>query len=586
MRTRLKELLSKLHHSQSGAIALLCLAGLLIIFLTAMLMYDAGEAARDKMDVQIGADTAALSSAAVKSRSMNMVAYSNITKRILYGYNTIYTAALLALIETTGYYLYEAGKNAAQAIKTAPACATVVGCAVPIGFAVVAIDNAITAVKGILQLIFELIEFSTVNGARLFGFPTGSDTWRSAKEVTALDYYQEYMVKMQPWWSWGEAVTRGMRNGATLVGTFPIPNGEASRLRNKIRFGLNALGSVFDSVPAPDDLVSTTSKTDSMPVEQIPEFMGLGPFFSGIGVPKFVAHAKMCSGVLFSPEFWLMQYYMDHWRPSEGYWDDTHKPLGAKFAPRTLITLLEIAQMPVGCVFAALTLGHEVLPYDLKASVQSSPTALFGSTTPDNWLSATMNVAFGYKRGQGRFDDDARRSKMSFMTPDYQLAAGETLFRNDGYWAISKAEIMYDTGLVGELSSGISPSSVPAPFGAMLSGALNVFSNWFNEPGMFAPRWTARARPLALPNEGNDGALDRMDAMFHDQLPFMALTTPLALAYGEGGDFPALDDIANLPDQANSAISFLKNFGRDIVFMEMASDGYPVGVQQSGAWEK
>ena len=197
-----------------------------------------------------------------------------------------------------------------------------------------------------------------------------------------------------------------------------------------------------------------------------------------------------------------------------------------------------------------------------------------------------MNVAFGYKQGKGRFDDDARRSKMSFMTPDYQLAAGETLFRNDGYWAISKAEIMYDTGLVGELTSGISPSSVPAPFGEMLGGALGVFSNWFNEPGMFAPRWTARARPLALPNEGNDGALDRMDAMFHDQLPFMALTTPLALAYGEGGDFPELDDIANLPDQASSAISFLTNFGRDIVFMEMASDGYPVGVQQSGAWEK
>ena len=84
-----------------------------------------------------------------------------------------------------------------------------------------------------------------------------------------------------------------------------------------------------------------------------------------------------------------------------------------------------------------------------------------------------------------------------------------------------------------------------------------------------------------LENSGNED----MDKMFHDMLPFMALTTPLALAYGDGGSFPSIDQITNLEGNINSGLSFLQNFARDVIFMEMASDGYVVGKQQGG-WEK
>lgn len=585
LRERLRVLLERLHRQQDGAIAMACLAGLLIIFMTAMAMYDAGQAAQDKVDVQVGSDTAALSHASTKAKGMNMIAYSNITKRVLYGYNTIYTAAFLALVEATSYYIFQAAKNAKSAISSIPACITLIGCAVPITFATKAVSNALAAIEGVIQLVLELIEFIGVTGPRLFGIPTGGDVGRSIVEVTALDYYQEYTKKMNPWWSWGEAVTRGMRNGSTLVGTWPIPEGKASKLRDKIRFGMNAINSIFPSLPGADDIIGTTNKKDSLPIEQIPQAVNLGPFFSGIGIPRMAAHAKLCGGMFLTPEFWLMQYYLDHWRPSEGLWDNNDSLLGTRKKPRTLVTGLELLQLPVGCVIASLSLGHEVLPWNIKSSVSGNPIS-FGGDTKNEWLSASSNVAFGYRRGNGRFDDSGQRSKLAFIPKDYNLAGGGVFFRNDGYWSVSKAEIVYDAGFLTDIGANaqdsVDASAVPGIFGSLLNRALGVINDWFNEPTMWAPRWTSRMRPLALPRED---AHQDMDKMFHDMLPFMALTTPLALAYGDGGSFPSIDQITNLEGNINSGLSFLQNFARDVIFMEMASDGYVVGKQQGG-WEK
>lgn len=584
-------LLERLHASEGGAVALLCLAALLIIFMTALAMYDGQESAREKMNVQIGSDTAALSHAAIKARGMNMVAYSNVTKRILYGYNMIYISALMALIEATGYYLYEAGEEAASAIKNA---ITVVGIPAALIDAGQAILNAIEAVKGIVQLILELIEFGTVTGNRLYGLP-GGDQWRSAIEVASLDLYQEYIVKMTPWWAWGEAVTRGMRNGSTLVGTWPIPGGDVQRIRDKLRFVANIFTGITGVGSGADGIIKTTNNEDELPLEQIPELVNVGPFISSLGVPKWIAHAKLCASTLTSSEFWLMQFFKDHWLPSEGYWDDTSKPSGAMFAPRTLVTLLEIAQLPVGCVVSALTLGHEVLPYDIKARVQSAPWAIIGGDTSPIWLKQTSNVAIGYSRGDGRFSDSGKRQKFGFISNDYVMGADDELFRNDGYWTLSKAELIYEAGLMADLTADATGALNGANSIPGIGSVLNALKNWMNEPNMWAPRWTARMRPMALPREcpdqGDVGeystgcAFFDMDAMMHDSLPFMAATAPLALAYGDGGSFPGLDEIQNLEGNFNAAMNFLSGFARDVFFLERAADGFTID-RQIDAWEK
>jgi len=88
--------LERLHADRSGAVALLCLAGLLIVFMTALVMYDAGTASREKMKVQMSADAASYSMASVKARSMNIIAYMNVVKRSLASMFEMYVGMMYA----------------------------------------------------------------------------------------------------------------------------------------------------------------------------------------------------------------------------------------------------------------------------------------------------------------------------------------------------------------------------------------------------------------------------------------------------------------------------------------------------------
>lgn len=77
---------------------LLLLAAFLILFMMAMTLFDAGVAANDKMKVQVAADSASFSHSVVKSRSMNMISYANIIKRMFYSYLATYVNAWVAIL--------------------------------------------------------------------------------------------------------------------------------------------------------------------------------------------------------------------------------------------------------------------------------------------------------------------------------------------------------------------------------------------------------------------------------------------------------------------------------------------------------
>src|SRR5690554_1392413 len=103
MNSKINELIERLrlrqfHTNQSGAVALLLLASFLILFMLAMVLFDTGRAARDKMDVQIAADSGAYSHSIVKARTMNMVAYSNTIKRMIYAYANVFATGWAALM--------------------------------------------------------------------------------------------------------------------------------------------------------------------------------------------------------------------------------------------------------------------------------------------------------------------------------------------------------------------------------------------------------------------------------------------------------------------------------------------------------
>ena len=58
---KINNVLGRFNANQGGAVALMTMAALLIIMMMAWVVYDSGDAARDALDVQAAADTAAWS---------------------------------------------------------------------------------------------------------------------------------------------------------------------------------------------------------------------------------------------------------------------------------------------------------------------------------------------------------------------------------------------------------------------------------------------------------------------------------------------------------------------------------------------
>ena len=568
MLQRLKGWVERMHHDEGGAIVMLGLAGVMILFMTALVMYDAGEGAREKAEVQLASDTAALSHATTKARAMNMVAYANTTKRILYGYNVIYVSAYLALIETTGLYYALAAKHTALAAR--PWCAITVVC--PLMHLASAADNLVHALMGTIQLTMETIEAMFNNGPALMGLGVGGDTFRSVKEMAAMDFYQEYTSKISGWWSWGEATTRGIRNRATLIGTWPPPPGSFVRVRNfanGVMSAINTLG--IGSISSP-----FSSRQDELPIEREPS--------TPLSIASnLLGHTNMCFQTLTSLDFWAMQYYFQHHSKSKGYWKDNSGPYKAPFgrypSPKSLVTGLTIAQMPIGCLIAAVTFSNHGMPFEISYAASRSLPNLDAT---EDWVFATSNYAFGYKKGNGRFSEDAKAAKYQYMQTDYGLQGGgaqEMLYRNDGYWSVSRAEIVYARSFVGEALSG--PSGGSPPSGSkgrsLLSGLGTLVSSYLDAPNMWSPRYTSRLRPVNLVGE----EIESMNTMAVETIPYMVFAAPISFAYGDGGDFSGM----SLPS-GSGIFNAAQDFALDAFFFWRAGAGFSKGRMSSGAMPK
>ncbi len=573
---KMRERVVAAHNDEGGAILILALAGVLIIFMTFLVMYDAGESAREKVEVQVGSDMAALSHATVKARSMNMIAYANVTKRVFYGYSTIYTAAYLALVEATAYYLFKAVQHAKDAVSTAKWCVTLIGClALPraVQQAASAIEHLVVGLKGLLQIIQETTEgLKASNFNRLYGLGDGGiQHGRSIKEVAALDTYQKYLNGLAPWWGWGEAATRGIRNGATLVGTWPAPAGSYTRVRNKVNFVFSAINAAGPgSIGAP-----WTTDEDGLPIEKPPEIASLGAFLGG-ATSRFAGHVGMCISQFTSPEFWGVQYYWDHWDKSEGYWKNETEPGTLDLesqSPKSLVTKLELLQLPIGCVMASATMGNEAIPYEIKVSNSDPPGSASAS---DGWWKASSNIAIGYKKGQGRLNKDSgRRRKFGYMNQEYSLSANGMAFKNEGYWSISRAEMVYAPGLVGGLANQLLGNANSVGNG--INGMTDRFLNVLNEPTTWEPQWTSKMRPVNMPGE----ELADMSAIAFDTLPYMVLSAPLAVAYNDGGSFESFS-VPSITSIANAAQGFIM----DAFFLWRAGKGFSKSRLDGGALDK
>lgn len=239
MRTMHEKLLAKLRHlhaNQSGAVAFMVLCAILISLMMALVVYDTTPIARQKIEVQTAADTAAWSQSAVEARSLNMIAFANIAKRVIAGQSLFYHMLWVSWAEIFAIVL-------AALIIAIVACFFGVGCAF--------VDKLAITLANVATIMAQ----EAKDG---YTFYNDYIEDRTKEDMEALDKYQNHFKTLTPWWSWGESWRRGLRNGAYVSG-WPVPG--------------NALAAL-NQIPLVGNLV-TSGLTDELPIERYDNFKEL-----------------------------------------------------------------------------------------------------------------------------------------------------------------------------------------------------------------------------------------------------------------------------------------------------------------------
>lgn len=412
----------RFHQDEEGAILLFSLAGILVLMLLTWTVMDVGQVTRTKLESQASADMAAYSQAAVKARSMNMLAYTNIAKRSIVGIHSLYAGMFFAYEEWLLTEMWDA-------------CGANPG------------DTATCA-----ALARELDQWRQERDNDYKKFESNTKGVYQ-EDLKALDNYQNYIMNLTPWWGWSEAVVRAQRNTATFAASYPPPGGSIRKNFPDITDAVIAkVGSVGHN--------NLSSAVESLPVKHSGDRVawGQGPDSGGITDPAYIKERA--------------DYASLH---------QSNSALGAALDQN-------IAD---GQKYASYNVGNSI-----EALGQWARPVVFQEwlDTDEKWLRATSNIIFTFHDGGELFE--ARREKYSVPASEYDLdaiGASDDVFRPKGYWAMARSEISF----------------VPA-------GRVKV-------PDMWHARWTARMRPVALPDELVYGGYN-LNAVYYDIMPFLTLS--------------------------------------------------------------
>lgn len=122
----------------------------------------------------------------------------------------------------------------------------------------------------------------------------------------------------------------------------------------------------------------------------------------------------------------------------------------------------------------------------------STPYQMYEFSNPSEWLLASSNLAISYRAGRDM--SGKHRDKYRYLTKDYSLydigGLREELYKSDGQFGVSRSEISFQGGV----------------------------------PDLWHSSWSARMRPVALPDEwdGYPGDTQLITA-YNDTLPFLVV---------------------------------------------------------------
>lgn len=384
--------LRELHHNQSGAIALAVMAALLITLMMSLVLYDAIPATRQKIEVQSAADTAAWSQTSVDARTMNMLAFANVGKRIVFGQALFYASLFTAHIALLAIVL--------------------------VAWVICLILEIIpfTACGILTQLTGDLANLANTlaNEAADIASFAGEILDRSKEDMEAIDKYQTYFTNYTPWWSWGEGWRRGLRNGAYVSG-WPVPE----------------LPSIVASVPSFSG-IGFSGELDRLPVERAPDVkeMCLRSYWPDLGL-----HAA--------------DYI---WTTIVQCSDCKDKVMNQGIITSSMevalgiIGAMAVANYMLSCeTNTTVSPGLDVhgrLGGDTTRPWQLTDPASFGNNQAE-WYRRTSNLVFAYHPGNDFTQTDRR--KYGYIAEDYTTSL-DLVYKPDGFFGMARAEFSYQNG--------------------------------------------------------------------------------------------------------------------------------------------
>ncbi|RDV38046.1 hypothetical protein DV096_09530 [Bradymonadaceae bacterium TMQ3] len=568
----------RLHEHQRGAIAILAMAGALILLLASWIVYDAGASAQKKMDAQIAADTAALSQATVKARSMNLLAYANVTKRSVWGIHSLYPSYMYAVAQWIHGNYTIAGVSLSGISSMNAVCEdcyedsdnedcnlcnfmnnnrqTWKAAACKYSESDTACDADDPDTWGDFyrftghdhniyphelmktdagadypklaedDLAFKMIIGDTLGSPQRYTFRVGEDpSWSTrffGKDLMAMDNYQRYIFAITPWWGWTEQAMRAMRNGATLSGSFPAPPGvipESSRsITNLI------INHYLDASPVTTDssIHNHSSYMDSLPVR--PGNIGSmrTHLESALSASNLINLLKNCitGSTCASENPFLLEHLINI--------------ATVIFAsPETVVGFggdglrEHLSSIAVNLLAATSSFKEQGVTFTENAAtralpgnrISAEPWELRPFATAGEWQVNTSNIVLTLLADFTAFNIAQGRKK-------YQILQESDYYRRDA------RSVTYQNHFYGE-----SFADRPAPISADSIAEKNTYragSTWgmaraeiFHTgefgPDLWTPSWTSRMRPIALGNEWNEAHYN-MNEVFHDTLPYMVLS--------------------------------------------------------------
>lgn len=546
---------------EDGAVLVVCLAGILIILLLALMTYDAGLATKDKTKVQAAADFSALSQASVKARSMNMMVYSNITKRSIWAAHSLYPAHIAAYRDLLVNNLLPHRCDFVSGQWQQPEDRVDMQGSVADPDDIEDFDRCDRALANLTQYEAETQgsgSFANFSGVDYSGSDPGAldaivpdeeslSLRYYARDLHALDNYQRFIVGATPWWAWVEKLLTGIRNGATLTASYPGP--PISGMSSVPNFG------------SFDELVSLTNNSDinainlsnldedSLPIEPA----GIGSMESHItssiqgamgGDSAMWQNIRNMQGSVNDP--FVLEHLANNSQlvsRSEGLYNcagDLNLGPDCDYYGNQKIQHAW-GDAPVNS-FLNEGLAYSRAAFDLyNPSESAEPWRMrdYSGGPASRWLTDSSNLVITYMADHGFRRGDVGREKFDFFGSDPTID-GDFYEEGDTLQSQQRQSNMY--GAVG--------------YWGMASGEMTFGTD--GHPDLWHPAWTSKLRPVSLPNEFRTQGLE-MGRMYHHMLPHLRLAQQLGLT--------DMDDI----DTGNHARDFarmdwiMRSFSADTV---------------------